>query len=545
MSIYRPEELRFAKLDSVDEERRILANYYWDIIREYGFDVTYYRRDTTFNPSALQSDIIYGYQDKVSFTQYNDIRTYCQFTKYDFLIGLRGFIPDDNVTFYFGIPDFAVCFAEKEGQFRQFDCVDISGWGEYDKNIQTVPFSSEICTGLVTFDIRNYPATGFSGGTVTPTSISAPTYQVVFNKNLRYSFSADYAGSYYSPNVRLSYERSKTIRNGHPGIRWQTGGSILYSDIEDAGRFSTEIKPNVGDVVKIDFHTEDGHTEQYEITEVISRKPTNQDGLNPMLGKYVWKCEAVRRIPSQHENLDPEDGSRQNHEAQMDFNENRAKVLDNQVHNWTSSTEVEDDVYGRYDRMDAFKGFSEETSSDDGSMFNSKQLDLSSISSVEHVSGYFRICGFEDGTSILTDGYDLYYAYLGHYPSPSSELPSSQTQYKSVNITNNRSYAFGAPEVVSSLTSTSGAVPEMMYLRVNYGNLYFSGVKNEAKITNFSETANSYAEYPADYWFSNGNYVAGKDSYIFQGDKFMLYSKNRQLIAVNRDNAEGKIAKIS
>lgn len=43
--------------------------------------------------------------------------------------------------------------------------------------------------------------------------------------------------------------------------------------------------------------------EEYEITQVIDRILTNQNGINAFLGKYIFQCSAVRRTPS-HEDYD-------------------------------------------------------------------------------------------------------------------------------------------------------------------------------------------------------------------------------------------------
>ena len=41
--------------------------------------------------------------------------------------------------------------------------------------------------------------------------------------------------------------------------------------------------------------------EEYEITELFDRVLTNQNGINPLLGKYIYQCSAVRRTPSHEE----------------------------------------------------------------------------------------------------------------------------------------------------------------------------------------------------------------------------------------------------
>lgn len=61
-----------------------------------------------------------------------------------------------------------------------------------------------------------------------------------------------------------------------------------------------QIAPQVGDYFKMKVGEIE---EEYEITQVIDRILTNQNGINPFLGKYVFQCSAVRRAPS-HEDYD-------------------------------------------------------------------------------------------------------------------------------------------------------------------------------------------------------------------------------------------------
>lgn len=41
--------------------------------------------------------------------------------------------------------------------------------------------------------------------------------------------------------------------------------------------------------------------EEYEIMQVFDRVLTNNNGINPLLGKYIFQCSATRRTPSHEE----------------------------------------------------------------------------------------------------------------------------------------------------------------------------------------------------------------------------------------------------
>lgn len=76
-------------------------------------------------------------------------------------------------------------------------------------------------------------------------------------------------------------------------------GSVLFFDTDMLGKYAEKIHPMVGDIVEIDF-PDDKNREKYEITECFDKQMT-QDGINPLLHKYVWKCKARRYINSYEE----------------------------------------------------------------------------------------------------------------------------------------------------------------------------------------------------------------------------------------------------
>lgn len=76
-------------------------------------------------------------------------------------------------------------------------------------------------------------------------------------------------------------------------------GSVLFFDLDRMGKYCEKIRPDVGDIVALDFPDENNR-EKYEITECLDKQLT-QDGLNPLLHKYIWKCKARRYINSHEE----------------------------------------------------------------------------------------------------------------------------------------------------------------------------------------------------------------------------------------------------
>ena len=78
---------------------------------------------------------------------------------------------------------------------------------------------------------------------------------------------------------------------------------MLFYDTDALGKYAEMIHPMVGDVVEIDF-PDDKSREKYEITECFDRQ-ISQDGINPLLHKYIWKCKARRYVNAGEEGVPP------------------------------------------------------------------------------------------------------------------------------------------------------------------------------------------------------------------------------------------------
>lgn len=118
-------------------------------------------------------------------------------------------------------------------------------------------------------------------------------------------------------------------------------GSVLFYDTDALGKYAELIHPMVGDVVEIDFPDEKSR-EKYEITECFDRQ-ISQDGINPLLHKYIWKCKARRYVNA------GEDGAPPSSEADERIEEMHR--LDQ-----TISEEVAEDVSFYPDQEDAAYG---------------------------------------------------------------------------------------------------------------------------------------------------------------------------------------------
>lgn len=505
MSIYRPQELRYAKLDALKEERALMNNYYQDIIRQYGVDLTYYRRDTDFSPSTngISSEMIYGYKNKPTYTKKTNIRSFIDGNNmdYNFLLNGVGFGPSDKFTFYFGINDFAVSFVSELGQFQSFKVDECDGraYLREDREHITIPFSSEIMSGTIKVHIdrdviKKNESTEIINATV-------PCYSVAFNPYIYRSFSTDYKDGYYSANIVVDYDSTRGNN-----ISYKVHGDILYSNFFENDRIITEIHPNVGDVVEIDYHTNDMNSEQYEITEVISRKPTNSDGLSPFLGKYVYKCTAVRRIIS-GEDLPKEKNAEESHNKLTNYEKQRADEI-NSNYDWSSENASSDsNVYGKYKKSDDFDEPIGTDSLNITKIFDYSQYSKKWNEEIPLRTPTYNICSFTDGSSLYTNGSSLFWK---HNDGSITKIASDNTS-----------------------TKLPVKIPELMYLRVIDGQLLFTSYINKSiQLTHFTNTQKSESTFIDGFQFRDVGYVSKDGFYIFKNDKIAINSFNDKELVV-------------
>lgn len=119
-------------------------------------------------------------------------------------------------------------------------------------------------------------------------------------RSLKYTIEDD---SYVDTLVLLTYRVVPVQATPSMSVDMLSGyvhGSLLFYDTDAIGKYAEMIHPMVGDIVEIDF-PDDKNREKYEITDCYDKQLT-QDGINPLLHKYIWKCKARRYINSYEDN---------------------------------------------------------------------------------------------------------------------------------------------------------------------------------------------------------------------------------------------------
>ena len=168
-------------------------------------------------------------------------------------------------------------------------------------------------------------------------------------------------------------------------------GGILFYDINKIGKSIEKIHPEVGDIVSIDFPDEKNR-EKYEITECFDKQLT-QDGISPLLHKYIWKCKA-RRYSNMHEDMEQSLGDERIEEKQTFDNLVKSDIISK----LSIYKNNEDSVYGGYENKD-LKPHDTEV----------KEYIKTQTENLQYLDGneLMHIHTFGNKSKLATDGYQL------------------------------------------------------------------------------------------------------------------------------------------
>lgn len=415
-------EIRYFKRKALEEESRIRNNGYRDQIRQFGVDCVYYKLDETFVNSfkgIIDKNTIlkraYGYELNPDYSMSAEMITYPEAQQDIFLMNKFGYNPNGEIDFYFHKIDFACALATKCGQLKEykideepFICevpalndedafpyqVEVSGVqpqyhcgilsGNFRALIYPYELSNDISSNEYTIVCDPYEHTSFN--------IQFPVNNDLY-RSLKYEIEND---DYLETLIYLTYRIHK-IKEDQDNYKYvlsgYTHGSVLFYDINKLGKYLDLIRPAVGDIIELDFPDDQNH-EKYEITDCYDKELT-QDGISPLLHKYVWKCKARRYINS-YEDTAPQSEADDRIEEIHKYNQ----VIDAKVTEEISMYDVisgdikEDDVYGgmgnvihEYDSQKPEPGRVAYDFVDDGTAID--------------------LIRFAVGSRLITDGYDL------------------------------------------------------------------------------------------------------------------------------------------
>ena len=456
-------EVRYLKRKALEEESRIIGNALRDQIRQYGIDCTYYKLSstnwTTFKNVIDQNAILkraYGYDFSPNYQLSAHVIAYADVQQDIFLLNKIGINPNPEIDFNFDRIDFACAFAEQCGQLKEYKIdekpivfevpsVDLSSieydGHRYDLSSHVFPF--EVGTGLVQPQYTCGILSGRFRALIWPyeylvddegnqlstteekTIVCDPYEHTDFNvefpvnsdlyRSLKYKIEHD---DYLETLIYLTYKVMKIQKDSSNIVNLLSGyvhGSILYYDIQAIGKYVELIHPMVGDIIEIDF-PDDKNREKYEITDCYDKQLT-QDGINPLLHKYIWRCKARRYINSYEDNT-PQSDSDDRVEEMKRFD----SLVDEQIAEHVS---MYDELSNGIKEDAAYGGMDGITRRDHKSRGNAiSSIDENSDKSLSEydkqipTAYYDRYDFIDDGTAIdlirfgvgsrlLTNGYDL------------------------------------------------------------------------------------------------------------------------------------------
>ena len=121
------DEIRYIKRQNVEEEAKIVGNYYRDILRQFGVDCNYYKIKIPyleqFKTTIDENTLIlhaYGQDNKPDYSVSSDMITFMEVENDVFQLNKYGVIPNMDVNFYFDSKDFACALAYKMGQLKEY-----------------------------------------------------------------------------------------------------------------------------------------------------------------------------------------------------------------------------------------------------------------------------------------------------------------------------------------------------------------------------------------------------------------------------------------
>lgn len=258
----------------------------YQVISNYGSDLQYFRKYNTFFKEGDEnnSNLIYGEDTTAEFYASGMIRAFVSVENMSWNFNNIGLESVEQVNIFLSIENFEQAFADKISKIEtKYFEVPVSGNtinNEITGKIITPEFDAEIYAQFQdNLIVKN----------VTPKIIDKKINNIFYLSN-----------SYQHNNSEISGTLCGKLKRDDEipfSVYGMLKGELTYhnrKNIEDSSTWN--LAPQVGDYFKLSTIT--GIDEEWEITQIFNKNLTSKGGLNPLLGKYIFNCSAVKRQSS-------------------------------------------------------------------------------------------------------------------------------------------------------------------------------------------------------------------------------------------------------
>jgi hypothetical protein len=309
MQIFNPEtdtikNIRFLKQKNLEGEQLIQKGLYRETIIQNGIDVTYFRKELDFyhDGGGIDANHIYGESPNAKYKHSEDIIVFMTITADNALLQTFGIETSVTAEIFMMKEDFVEAFRDKVGKELSVDIsVPVSVTVRNYEGTLEANFTSDKLKGSIELSMDQYFNGDESGEQTIPVTV-AP-FRTAEPHNHMLAVSTAYTEREITGE--FAGDLTGTLSPLGSGILTGTLSATLSYFSEDDSDNKTDfwgIAPQVGDFIRfIEFGHNDGNFEEYEITQ-INDKDLASSGLNPLLDKYLWRCNIVRRTPS-HEDI--------------------------------------------------------------------------------------------------------------------------------------------------------------------------------------------------------------------------------------------------
>ena len=334
----------------------------------------------------------------------------------------------------------------------------------------------------------SYTITGFCAPSASNLDPSDYEREVVINPYIKQSPSYTIPDDDYFTTFIGRYT-AQLDQAGNGTYSADVSGALLYASLDSVSRYGEKVRPEVGDIIRIDF-PDDVNFEDYKITSVHDRNLTD-GGINPLLHKYIYRCDMVRRIPNDEEIFGDYDDMEPFAKDLLDVTEkvqHAREVISNEVDDYSDGA---DDIYGGYG-TDA-----------------TEVPDVEEYTTGDEIDVLVTLFEFgSSGSNIYTNGWDLYFRNsLGditkltvfHIDESGTDIPT-----------------------------------ELMYLKTDGVDLYFFNKNKElAKLTNNTGSRTTSVPLETLLVDFNSDNVAGDMVYKFKSAKTTIFTDGVNLFTQN------------